>query len=121
MRKSIVSLISIVIITLILSACEKEDVTFDEQLLYGKWRSGTVYYKYISNGSGSTWDTSDDVTEEEAQLFTWSINQSELKHIEILEIGGFVPKVYTLTELTVGSLKYKDDFGKKFSFTKVTN
>jgi hypothetical protein len=37
-----------------------------------------------------------------------------------MEIGGSVPKVYTVTELTAISLKYNDDFGVKFSFSKVS-
>jgi hypothetical protein len=35
-------------------------------------------------------------------------------------MGGTVPKVYTVTELTETTLKYKDDFGGSFSFTKVS-
>ena len=98
---------------------EKED-PFDETLLIGKWQSGTLYYKYYDDGSGTTWDTSDDVTEEEAQEFTWTLEQAELTHIHIMELGSVVPKVYTVTELTATTLKYKDDFGKSFSFTKVS-
>jgi len=45
---------------------------------------------------------------------------AELTNIHILKIGGSVPKVYTVTELTSTSLKYQDDFGAKFSFSKVS-
>ncbi|MDI9545652.1 MAG: hypothetical protein QM282_07285 [Bacteroidota bacterium] len=38
--------------------------------------------------------------------------------MHILEVGGVVPKVYTVTELTATSLKYEDEFGKTYSFTK---
>jgi hypothetical protein len=100
-------------------SCEKEEEFFDEALLIGKWKSGTLYYKYYEDGSGTTWDTSDDVTEEEAQAFTWTLVQAELTHIHIMETGGTVPKVYTVTELTSTTLKYKDDFDKSYSFTKV--
>ena len=100
-------------------SCETEEESFDETLLIGKWQSGTLYYKYIDDGSGATWDTGDDVTEEEAQEFTWTLEQSELTHIHIMEMGGVVPKVYTVTELTSTTLKYKDDFGKSYSFTKI--
>ncbi len=101
-------------------SCETEEDPFDETLLIGKWQSGTLYYKYFDDGSGATWDTGDDVTEEEAQEFTWTLVQSELTHIHIMEMGGVVPKVYTVTELTATTLKYKDDFDKSYSFTKVT-
>jgi hypothetical protein len=95
------------------------DKSFDETLLYGKWQSNTMFYKYISDGTGTTWDTADDVTEAEAQKFTWTLVASELTHIHIMEIGGNVPKSYTVTELTDSTLIYNDDFGKTFSFKKV--
>lgn len=105
--------------SLLFNSCEEEEASFQKSFLIGKWQSGTVFYKYASNYSGATWDTSDDVTEAEAQTFTWSLVQAELTHIHIMEVGGNVPKVYTVTELTATSLKYKDNFGKTFSFTKL--
>jgi hypothetical protein len=36
-----------------------------------------------------------------------------------MEIGGNVPKVYTITSLNSTSLVYKDDFGNVTTFTKV--
>jgi hypothetical protein len=108
------------LIPFLVASCEKEEEYFDESLLIGKWQSGTLYYKYLDDGSGATWDEADDVTEDEAQLFTWTLVASELTHIHILEMGATVPKVYTVTELTATSLKYKDDFGKSFSFSKVS-
>jgi hypothetical protein len=97
------------------------DDPFDEALLIGKWQSGTVFYKYAFDGTGATWDEADDVNEDEAQTFTWTLVQSELTHIHVMELGGTVPKVYTVTELTSTSLKYKDSFGKTFTFVKVSN
>lgn len=98
-----------------------EETSFDQTLLYGKWQSGTLFYNYYEDESGTTWDTSDDVTEAEAQSFTWTLVESEFTHIYVMEIGGTVPKVYTLTELTDSTLKYHDDFDKEFSFDKVTD
>ena len=121
MKKISFYLISFICISFLFASCQKEDESFDEYLLYGKWRSGTLYYKYLSNGSGTTWDTKDEVTEEEGQAFTWTLIKSELKQLHMLEIGGIVPKVYTVTELTSTSLKYKDDFGKTFSFVKISD
>jgi hypothetical protein len=118
MKKLIVCLMVCISLSVLFNSCEKEDTFFDESLLIGKWASGTVYYKYLTDHSGKTWDTSDDVTEAEAQKFTWTLVKSELTHIHIMEVGGSVPKVYTVTELTSTSLKYKDDFGKTYSFTK---
>jgi len=108
----------IVFLAFLFNSCEPEPETFQESLLIGKWVSGTVHYKYVNNYTGTTWDTADDVTEAEAQAFTWTLVQSELTHIHIIEAGGSVPKVYTVTELTATTLKYKDSLGKSYSFTK---
>ncbi|MDA3929706.1 MAG: hypothetical protein PF541_12185 [Prolixibacteraceae bacterium] len=107
--------------TMIVSCIEIDEQSFDEALLIGKWQSGTMYYKYLEDKSGITWDEADDITEAEAQAFTWTLIEAELTHIHVLEIGGTVPKVYIVTELTETSLKYEDDFGKIFSFIKVAD
>ncbi len=120
MKKTLLYLSMFLFVTLLTNSCTELPTTFDESLLPGKWQSGTLFYKYLSNGSGSTWDTADDVTEAEAQAFTWTLVNADLTHIHILEMGGSVPKLYTVTELTSTSLKYHDDFGVNFSFTKVS-
>jgi len=119
MKKLFVCLMVCFSFSVLFNSCQKEEEFFQESLLIGKWVSGTVYYKYLSDYSGKTWDTSDDITEAEAQSFTWTLVKSELTHIHIMEVGGNVPKVYTVTELTATSLKYKDDFGTSYSFTKL--
>jgi hypothetical protein len=118
--KKIVSFLGLCIVaTVMLVSCDSlVDKSFDKTLLYGKWQSGTVFYKYLANGTGSTWDTADDVTEEEAQTFTWTLVASELTHIHVLEMGGTVPKVYTVTELTDSTLIYEDGY-EISSFKKV--
>jgi hypothetical protein len=119
MKKTIRILLPALLFFLILQSCSQEEDSFNSAYLIGKWRSGTLYYKYTVDGSGATWDTSDDVTEDEAQPFTWVLLNSELTHIHILEFGAKLPKVYTVTELKPLSLKYQDSFGKTFSFNKV--
>ena len=93
---------------------------FDVTLLYGRWQEGTVYERYDSTGLGATWDASEDedVDEEEAQLFKWSLEGSTLVHEHI---GTFVtvPKVYTITTLNDKQLTYHDDFGTTHEFSKV--
>lgn len=120
MKRSLLYLVMFAVITMFTVSCEpEEDVSFDQVLLIGKWKSGTMFYKYLANGAGATWDTADDVTEAEAQTFTWTLVKAELTHIHVLEIGGSVPKVYTVSELTETTLKYHDDFGAVFTFTRV--
>ncbi len=118
MKKKILGLLVIAAIAVFSNSCKKEDESFDESLLIGRWKSGTLWEKYFDDHTGATWDTADDVTEEEAQTFTWKLDKSDLTQIHIMEIGGNVPKYYTVTELTSTTLKYKDDFGVSYTFTK---
>jgi len=119
MKKTLFYFSMCIVVSILAVSCETEPISFDDSLLIGKWQSGTLFYKYFGDGTGGTWDTADNVLEEEAQEFTWTLVNADLTHIHILEIGGTVPKVYTVTELTATSLKYHDDFGVNWVFTKV--
>jgi hypothetical protein len=115
------SLLVLVTVALTMVACMPEEDIFDEALLFGKWKTGSLFYRYDEDYSGVTWDTADDISEEEGQPFTWTLVKAELTQIHIMEMGGSaVPKVYIVTELTATTLKYKDDLtGKLEVFTKV--
>ena len=121
MKRIVISLIAIGILTSLLNSCNlfQEDKDFDKALLPGKWQEGSLLEKYYANGDGATWDTADDVTEEEAQPFTWTLEKDELIHIHIMEMGGKIPKRYTVTTLTPTKLNYHDDYDKTHTFTKV--
>jgi len=95
-----------------------KDDKFDKTLLSGTWASGTLHEHYNETGTGYTWDTADDVTEEEAQPFTWTLEGSTLTQIHQMEMGGKVPKTYTVTKLNATTLAYHDDYGKSYTFTK---
>ncbi len=116
--KRILFLIVVFAVPALLHSCGPEDDTvYDEMLLYGKWVSGTLYYKYLSNHNGSTWDTADDVQENEGDPFTWKLENSTLTQYHTLELGGVVPKPYTIIQLTATTLKYKDNYNS-YTFTK---
>ena len=130
--KKLLHIFLFLVIVLGLSACHKpEEISFDTSLLYGKWQEGSVYERYyassiervLPNGdtvqvNGTTWDVSDDVTEEEAQLFNWTLTGATLKHEHV---GTFVmvPKVYTIIMLSSNNLVYKDDYGVTHHYSKV--
>ena len=101
----------------LLYSCGK-DANFDKNLLPGKWKQGQLFEKYTADGTGWTWDESDDVTEDEAQQFEWTLEKDNLTQIHIMEMGGKVPKEYKVSELTETTLKYKDNYGKNYSFTR---
>ena len=123
MKKIIFKYLPIVAAIALLASCNMNfgggSKSFDEALIYGKWQNGQEYWVYDAiGGTGHTWDEADDVTETEAQQFVWEIDGEELHITHIGEMGEQIPKDYTLTELTSTTLKYKDMYGKTFSFTK---
>lgn len=96
-----------------------EDVTYDTDLLIGRWQSGTLYYRFNEDGTALTWDTADDVTEEEASSLTWTLERSHFTHIHRMGISNaVVPKRYRITQLDLLQLIFKDEFGKTYTFTK---
>lgn len=121
MKRFTLILLSIALLALFSTSCSSDDETkpsFDESLIIGKWKSETLYERYDADKSGATWDTADDVKEEEAQEFTWTIDKDQLEQIHIIVNGGVVPKRYTITDLTATTMKYEDDFGVTKSFIK---
>ena len=113
-------LIIALLISLTLAACKKEVPKPTPNQLVGKWISGTEYYKYNADFTGKTWDTKDDVTEDEGKKFTWNLSDFTLTQNHIIDISDSITilKSYTITELTGTKLSYKDAFEKKYSFTK---
>lgn len=108
----------ILLIAIALCSCTGGDnnTNYDESLLYGKWQEGSVFERYYDSDidyilptgdtvqvNGTTWDEGDDVSEDEAQAFNWSLTGSTLTHIQV---GAFtdVSKAYTITPLTSSSL-----------------
>jgi hypothetical protein len=121
MKKTFYFLVSLLVISVLFNSCNKDD--FDEALLYsgaGIWKSGTLHYKYLSNGKGASWDTKDDVKEDEAQPFTWTLVKSELRHLHQHFGGGSSPENFTVKKLTATTLECEDVVDKrKYTFTKV--
>ncbi|MRT92977.1 hypothetical protein [Ancylomarina sp. 16SWW S1-10-2] len=123
MKRIALIILSIALIALFSTSCSSSDdetqPTFDETLIIGKWKSGTLFEKYNEDKSGGFWNTADDVKESEAQKFTWTITKDVLKQIHIFETGpALVPKVYTITDLTSTTMSYEDSYGESTSFTK---
>lgn len=119
MKRSLLVILSLVLVMFFTTSCEEEEEGgFDTSLIIGKWKSGTLFERYDLGSAGATWDTADDVTEEEAQPFTWTIEIDQLEQIHIIENGGKVPKVYTLVNLTATTLKYTDAYGESKTFSK---
>ncbi|MDL2311328.1 hypothetical protein LJC68_00415 [Bacteroidales bacterium OttesenSCG-928-B11] len=117
MKKNKLLILSAILVVFCI-ACEREK-EFDPTLLHGKWKQNTLFEVYKSDGTGYTWDEADDVTEEEAQPFEWSLNKDKLEHIHIMEMGGRIPKNYKVTELNSTTLQYEDTYDRSYNFTKM--
>lgn len=120
MKHSSRFLIVIATIALVFSSCLPIEDVFDEGLLIGVWKSGTLHYRYSADYKGVSWDSSEVLDESEGQAFTWELKMTTMTHIHIMEMSELgVPKIYTVTKLTATTLEYKDDFDKKYVFTKL--
>lgn len=123
MRKMLRYTVCMALALVALTSCVPDmgmpDFSVDD--IYGKWRSGTLFYRYDVGYEGVTWDTADDVAEEEGQRFTWEIAGDDMTHIYIMEMGASVPKTYVIDELTPSVLRYHDDYGKSYRFSKVND
>lgn len=118
----LISILAVSAIIFSMSSCSPDtDVELDQTLLIGKWQeTNTLNFEvYGKDGSGYTWDEADDVTEAEAQPFTWGLNGDVLTQVHTMEMGGNVPKTYTVTKLTATELIYEDNYGKVHSFDKI--
>lgn len=111
-----------VLVCIVIASCGEKEKKIDKSLLPGKWKQGTLYEVYKADETGYTWDESDDVTENEAQAMTWTLDKDKLIQYHQMEIGtGIIPKNYTVTELTTTTFRYKDNYGTSRSFTRVRN
>lgn len=112
------SLIALALIALVFTSCGgligNEDAEIDKSQIYGKWMTVDKQYfeVYNSDGTGKFWNLADDVTEDEAQKFTWEFDEgSDDKFIQYheMEIGGIVPQYCNILELTSTTFKYNND------------
>lgn len=118
-NKFVKAVSGMIFISCILVSCRDGSNYFSEDLLLGKWVEGSEYYRYDSDHTGVTWDVSDDVSEEEALPYSWSLEGDRLTHLHRMNEGQIVPKTYTITKLSATSLKYNDSYGVMHSFSKV--
>ncbi len=111
------------VFALLAASCTTEK-EFNKEFLYGKWHSTTYpgfpghdfYEVYDSNGTGSSWDETEDG---EPQAFKWTLSGETLTRQECMETTGcdVLPYDYTVKELTETTLVYIRA-GKTYSWTK---
>lgn len=91
---------------------QQQDMTEEYQsMLPGLWQCGThVYYRFNNDGTGHTWDTDDDLTENEASPFNWQILNGKLVLSHQLRMTGFIPRMYQIDAIDRGSLQFHDPY-----------
>ena len=82
-----------------------------QSMLPGIWQSGThVYYRFNDDGTGCTWDTDDDLTEDEASPFQWKVSNGQLVLSHQMRMAGFIPRMYHIDAIDNGSLQFHDPY-----------
>ena len=119
MKKYLSIIIGCLLMGFVSSCNPTENTDVDANQIYGKWCDGTVYERYDSDGNGVTWDTADDVTEQEAQPFSWILNGTRLTQEHHGEMGSLIYKQYHVTKLDASNFSYEDDYGFGHNFVRV--
>lgn len=132
MKKSIIILlIAAIVVTLGTVACKKKKTTPTtpqktySELIVGRWMTadGGHYEVYNSNGTGKMWDPADDVQEDEADTFDWTMDQPHKQFTQIVhfqEGQGDVPQYCNILILNENTLKYNNEgFRAEYTLTKV--
>lgn len=106
-----------------MNGCIKDMVLdIDSNDLTGKWvvENSQEYWRFRSDGSGVTWDESEDIYEHESNLkFEWTLDHDELTCVfRGANENQAVPKVYRIRELTSSSMKWEDIYGRTTKFVK---
>lgn len=87
----------------------------NESLIVGKWKSiNADYYEvYNPDGTGKMWNEDDDVSEEEADTFTWQFESDDktkfTQYIEFQHGTSVVPQMCNILDLTESSFTYNND------------
>ena len=116
-------IISAVLMTLLLVSCGKKDepepTKSYSELIVGRWKTDAAepYFEvYNSNGTGHMWDTADDIQEEEADQFDWTMDEEHkelTQNVHFQGGQGDVPQYCNILILNETTLKYNNDALKR--------
>lgn len=97
----------------------KQRVIYSPDKMIGEWLQGSEHEQYMADGTGRRWDTDDDVSRVEAQVFSWTMDSNLLTIRYDLKLGGIMIRQYLVTFVDEESLAYRDAFDGTFMFDKV--
>ncbi len=112
-----INLLAILFLALFATSCGggTENPKIDKSQIVGKWMTPDEKYfeVYYADGTGKFWDLKDDVTEDEASMFTWEFDEgAEDKFFQYheMEIGdAVVPQYCNILELTSTNFRYNNE------------
>ena len=131
MRKSILLiLVAAFIVTLFTVSCskKKDEPTNSKpytELIVGRWKTadGGHFEVYDANGTGHMWDPADDVQEDEADNFDYTVNEKEKHMTQIIHFQGGqgdVPQSCNILILNETTFKYNNEALKaEYTLTRV--
>ncbi len=81
------------------------------EMLVGLWKKDdNLYYRFYEDGTGVTWDASEDITESEASPFEWAIYDEAIMLTHKMLLRGVVPRYYHLDNLNHFDLRFHDSY-----------
>ena len=86
--------------------------------IVGQWFRGDLFEEFFSDGTGLTWDSSEDMCRDEAQQFEWELKEGELTITHNLTYGGFVRNVTYIAKVDSTQMLRYDKFGNSSVFKK---
>ena len=115
------------VVTLGMVSCKKEKPASKSysELVVGRWKTsdGGHYEVYDSNGTGHMWDPADDVQEDEADQFNWTIDEGNKTMTQIIHYQGGqgdVPQYCNILKLDESTFKYNNEgWRAEYTLTKV--
>lgn len=107
------------------TSCKKDDNNSKKyaELIVGRWKTadGGYYEMYNSNGTGKMWSPADDVDEDEADTFDWSIDENNKTMTQIIHFHGGqgnVPQYCNIITLDESTFTYNNE-GWRAAYTLV--
>lgn len=105
-----------------MSGCLKDILDIFADDITGRWvvKDSQEYWRFRSDGTGVTWDESEDISESESNLkFEWTLDRDELTCVFRGENENqAVPKVYYIRKLTSESMEWEDIYGRTVKLVK---
>ena len=109
-------IIPAILLTMLTLSCKKEKPEEPtkpySELIVGRWMTEDEGYfeEYLSDGNAKYWVPAEDIPEEDAKPFTWSIDEhNRMTQIHPMEIGPAVPQYCNILILNETTFKYNNE------------